>query len=192
MAGSSGFMKDFYLYVNKNHISQNTRYRSFQKLAKVLLRQFFATLCINFSTINSSERSIKYTIKIRNSFYLLVPYNRFPLMANTDIQKEPIGSLDYKIDNNNNCYIVKWNDNSIFQLISNLLQLVPSIILHVGTRDLEIDECPSKENLTVQTELLIIVMYILFSKGDLKIHGIIIACAIDFYNSILRLNELFT
>ena len=35
-------------------------------------------------------------------------------------------------------------------------------------------------------------MYIALSKGDLYIHGVIIAAAANFYNPLFRFNELMT
>ena len=56
---------------------------------------------------------------------------------------------------------------------------------------MKIDGCTSAESILGQSALLIHFMYI-FPYGDLKIHGIIIASRINFYDSVLRLNELIT
>ena len=53
------------------------------------------------------------------------------------------------------------------------------------------DGCTSAESILGQSKLLIHFMFI-FPYGDLKIHGIIIASRINFYDSVLRLNELIT
>ena len=49
----------------------------------------------------------------------------YPLVADKDLQKQPRGSFDYKIDNNSGICIVKWNDDSIVQLTSNVVAIDP-------------------------------------------------------------------
>ena len=60
-----------------------------------------------------------------------------------------------------------------------------------NTRNLEVDGCPSKENIFGQSALLM-TAYIVFREGDLEIYGLIIACGINCYNSFIRLIELIT
>ena len=60
------------------------------------------------------------------------------------------------------------------------------------TSNLEVDGCPSKENLFGQSSLLINDTYIVFLYGDLWIHRIIISSGINSYYSVIRLNELIT
>ena len=56
---------------------------------------------------------------------------------------------------------------------------------------MEVDECPSKENLFGQSELLMNATYIAFPSGE-GIHGIIIASEIKSYNSVITLHETAT
>ena len=56
----------------------------------------------------------------------------------------------------------------------------------------EVDGYQLKENLFGQAVLQMNAMYIIFPWGDIRVHKMITACAINFYNSVLRLNELIT
>ena len=65
-------------------------------------------------------------------------------------------------------------------------------ILIIQIRNLEVDGCPSTENLSGQSALLINATYIVFPWGDLQIPGIIITSGINSYNFVITLNELIT
>ena len=57
---------------------------------------------------------------------------------------------------------------------------------------MEVDRCPWKKILLGQSALLKNAMYIIFSCGDISVNGMNLASGINFYNSVLMLNELIT
>ena len=46
-----------------------------------------------------------------------------PLVASKDWRKQPTGSFDYKIDNNSDICIVKWNNKNVIRQTSNVVAI---------------------------------------------------------------------
>ena len=128
IAGSSGFMYDFYLYPVKEQIIP-TEYAhlsaSAQSVAHFCLELLRHTQnIIFFGNWFSMLDLILYLKGVGIHVVGTIRQNRLhccPLISWKDLSKQERGSGDYGVDNNLRIVVVKWLDNSIVHLVSNCI-----------------------------------------------------------------------
>ena len=86
-----------------------------------------------------------------------------------------------------------WKGAAHSYLVSSSLQkgLSPVFNLKIN-RNLEVDECPSSQNIFAQFALLMNATYMVFPLVDLLIYEIITASRFNYYNCVISLNELIS
>ena len=103
-------------------------------------------------------------------------------MNKKEMAKQIRGAMDYRYDSGNKIVVIRWDDNTQVTVASNVHVVNPVLKckrysrgehkqIEIDTpsmiRNLELDGCPSKENLFGQSTLLMNATYIVFPWSDL-------------------------